>query len=200
MITKSKLISLKLAVFTLGLSPLLYLFYRLVNNRLGANPIEFALRALGEYALVFLVITLSITPLRVILKKPWLLSLRRMLGLFTFFYASLHLLAYAGWDQGFNLADILKDTAKRPFVFLGVAAWLLLLPLALTSFNRAIRALGARRWQALHRLVYLIAVLAPLHFIWLRLSKNNLLQPALYAAVLAGLLAWRVWYKLRTAR
>ena len=125
---------------------------------------------------------------------------RRMLGLFTYFYVVLHFLAYSGFDQGFDLGEIGKDIAKRPFILVGFAAFVLLTPLAATSFNRAVKALGARRWQALHRLVYAIAVLGILHFFWMRAAKNNFAEVAVYAAILAVLLGWRVQQWLRRTR
>lgn len=140
-----------------------------------------------------LCLVLAVTPLRVLLKLPALARLRRMLGLYVFFYAVLHMLCYAWLDMGFELDDIARDIAKRPFILVGFTAFVLLTPLAATSWNRAIRALGAARWQALHRLVYAVAVLAVLHFFWMRAGKNNFAEVQVYAAVLGTLLGWRLW-------
>jgi sulfoxide reductase heme-binding subunit YedZ len=154
-------------------------------------------RSLGDWTLRFLVLVLAITPLRVSLGWPALLRLRRMVGLFVFFYACMHLLAYAWFDMEFDVAGIAADVIKRPFILVGFLSWLLLLPLAATSFNRAIRTLGARRWQLLHRAVYVIAGLAVLHFFWMRAGKNNFAEVAVYAAILGSLLAWRLWRRLK---
>ena len=135
---------------------------------------------------------LAITPLRSVLGLTALARLRRMAGLFVYFYVVLHLLAYAWFDMGFELADIARDIAKRPFILVGFSAFVLLTPLALTSFNRAIKAIGGKRWQALHRLVYAVAGLALLHFFWMRAGKNNFAEVAVYALILGTLLGWRV--------
>jgi sulfoxide reductase heme-binding subunit YedZ len=128
---------------------------------------------------------------------PALARLRRMLGLFVYFYVVLHLLSYSWFDMGFEVPDIAKDIAKRPFILVGFTAFLLLTPLAATSFNRAIRALGAARWQKLHKAVYAVAVLAILHFFWMRAGKNNFAEVAVYAAILAVLLGWRLLRRIR---
>ena len=135
---------------------------------------------------------LAITPLRTVLCLTALARLRRMAGLFVYFYVVLHLLAYAWFDMGFEVADIARDIAKRPFILVGFSAFVLLTPLALTSFNRAIKALGGKRWQAMHRLVYAVAGLALLHFFWMRAGKNNFAEVAVYALILGILLGWRV--------
>ncbi len=163
------------------------------DNTLGVNPIETIIRRMGEMALIFLCATLAITPLRRWLNVPQLLTLRRALGVTTFAYATLHLIAYSAWDQGFDVVEILKDTAKRPFIFVGMAAWLLMLPLALTSFNAAIKFMGGKRWQSLHKAVYAVALLAPLHFWWMKAGKQDFARPALYGGILLFLLTWRVW-------
>jgi methionine sulfoxide reductase heme-binding subunit len=139
--------------------------------------------------------TLAITPLRVIAGLPELLRIRRMLGLFVYFYASIHLLSYSWLDMGFEWLDIAADIAKRPFILVGFTAFVLLTPLAATSFNRAIRSLGTRRWQMLHRVVYGIVILAVLHFYWMRAGKSNFAEVIVYGAILAALLLWRVWNK-----
>ena len=135
--------------------------------------------------------TLAVTPLRVITGTPSLARFRRMLGLFVYFYAFMHLLSYSWFDMGFDLPDIAKDIAKRPFILVGFAGFVLLTPLAATSFNRAVKAMGAKRWQSLHRLVYAIAGLGILHFFWMRAGKNNFAEVAVYAAILTVLLGWR---------
>lgn len=179
-------------VFLLCLLPLAYLVWAAISNSLGANPAEALIRSLGDWSLRALCLTLAITPLRQGLNLPALARFRRMLGLFTFFYATLHLLSYAWLDMGLVPADIAKDIAKRPFILMGFTAWALLLPLAATSFNRAIKALGAKRWQTLHKAVYAIALIAIMHFIWMRAGKQNFGEPAIYGAILAALLGWRV--------
>ncbi|MDT9000595.1 protein-methionine-sulfoxide reductase heme-binding subunit MsrQ [Paucibacter sp. APW11] len=180
--------------------PLLYLIWAATQDQLGANPAEALIRRLGDWALRGLCLTLSITPLRFISKQPALLRFRRMLGLFSFAYGSLHLAAYAWLDMGLEFADIAHDIAKRPFILMGFAAWALMLPLAATSFNRAIKALGGKRWQWLHKLVYAVIVIALLHFIWMRAGKNNFAEPAVYGAVIALLLGWRLLTAIRQRR
>jgi sulfoxide reductase heme-binding subunit YedZ len=187
----------KPALFLAGLLPFAWLFYGALANQLGANPAEFLIRALGDWTLRFLCLTLAVTPLRTITGQPALLRFRRMLGLFTYIYACVHLLGYAWFDMGFEADEIARDIAKRPFILVGFAGWVLLTPLAATSFNRAIRALGVARWQALHRAIYGIAGLAILHFFWMRAAKHNFNEVAVYAAILAVLLGWRVWHRFR---
>jgi methionine sulfoxide reductase heme-binding subunit len=189
--------AVKPAVFVLCLLPLAWLVWAVVADRLGANPAEALIRSLGDWALRALVLVLAVTPVRVVLGVPSLARLRRMLGLFVFFYASLHWLTYVWLDQGFDWAAVLADVPKRPFILVGTLAWLLLLALAATSFNRAIRTLGSARWQMLHRGVYVVAGLAILHFFWMRASKNNFGEVAVYAALLAVLLGWRLWRRWR---
>jgi sulfoxide reductase heme-binding subunit YedZ len=179
-------------VFVLSLLPFAWLFYGALTNNLGANPAEHLIRATGDWTLRFLCLTLAVTPVRVIARLPTLQRFRRMLGLFTYFYVVIHLLGYSWFDQAFDVAEIAKDIAKRPFILVGFAGFLLLTPLAATSFNRAVKAMGAKRWQALHKLVYVIALLGILHFFWMRSAKNNFAEVALYAAILAVLLGWRV--------
>lgn len=179
--------------FGLCLLPAVWLFWAAATDQLGANPAEALIRSLGDWTLRALVLVLLITPLRVTTGWPQLARFRRMVGLFVFFYASLHWLSYAWFDMGWVRADIVADVPKRPFILVGTLAWLLLLALALTSFNRAIRALGAARWQALHRAVYAVAVLAVLHFFWMRAGKQDFAEVAVYAALLGSLLGWRAW-------
>jgi sulfoxide reductase heme-binding subunit YedZ len=188
----------KPVLFTVALLPFAWLLYGAVTDNLGANPQEHLIRSLGDWSLRFLCITLAVTPLRVVTGTPVLARFRRMLGLFTYFYVAMHLLAYSVFDKELVWADIAKDIAKRPFILVGFTAFLLLTPLALTSFNRAVKVMGAKRWQALHKTVYAIAGLAILHFFWMRAGKNNFAEVAVYAAILATLLGWRVMNWLKT--
>lgn len=189
--------TVKPAVFVLCLLPFAGLLYGAVAGTLGANPAEHLIRATGDWTLRLLCVALAVTPLRVMAGLPVLARWRRMLGLFVFFYAVLHLLCYAWFDMGFELGDIAADIGKRPFILVGFAAFVGLSLLAATSFNRAVRALGGKRWQALHRGVYLIAGLALLHFLWMRAGKRGFGEVAVYAAIVAALLAWRLWHRLR---
>jgi methionine sulfoxide reductase heme-binding subunit len=182
------------------LLPCAWLVYAAAADQLGANPAEALLRSTGDWTLRFLCLVLAVTPLRALAGLPQLVRFRRMLGLFVYFYALLHLLCYSWFDMGFDVDEIALDIAKRPFILVGFSAFLLLTPLAATSFNRAIRWLGASRWLALHRLVYGVAVLGVLHFFWMRASKNNLAEVAVYAGILGGLLGWRLWNFLKKKR
>jgi sulfoxide reductase heme-binding subunit YedZ len=186
------------AVLVLGLLPLAWLGGQIWQDQLGANPAEALIRATGDWTLRSLCVVLAVTPLRQLLAWPELVRFRRMLGLLTFAYACLHLLCYAWFDMGFEWGDIVQDIAKRPFILLGFSAFLILLALASTSFNRAIRQLGARRWQALHRAVYAVAVLAILHFWWMRAGKQNFAEVLVYAAILISLLGWRLARRMRS--
>ena len=190
----------KPVVFVASLLPFAWLLYGAFTNNLGANPAEHLIRATGDWTLRFLCLTLAVTPLRVIAATPALARFRRMLGLFVYFYVVLHLLSYSWFDMGFDVGDIIKDIIKRPFILVGFAAFLLLTPLAGTSFNRAVKAMGAKRWQALHKLVYVIAGLGVLHFFWMRSGKNDFAEVAVYAAILAALLGWRFVRYLRGRR
>ncbi|WP_371434864.1 sulfite oxidase heme-binding subunit YedZ [Polaromonas sp.] len=193
-------------LFLICLLPFAWLAWNVVQaqmgnaNVLGANPAEHLIRATGDWTLRFICIVLAVTPLRVISNTPTLARFRRMLGLFAYFYVVLHLLSYSWFDMGFDAADIAKDIAKRPFILVGFSAFLLLTPLAATSFNAAIKAMGAKRWQALHKLVYLIAGLGLLHFFWMRAAKNNFAEVFVYAAIIVVLLGWRVMQYLRKKR
>ena len=187
-------------VLLVGLLPFAWLVGLTFLDQLGANPTEFLTRATGDWTLRSLCGVLAVTPLRTMLGWPELARFRRMLGLLTYFYAVLHLACYALFDMGLDLAEIVTDIPKRPFILVGFAAWLLLSAMALTSFNRAIRGLGAKRWQMLHRSVYAVAVLAVLHFAWMRAGKNNFDEVFVYAAVLALLLAWRLGRWVRQAK
>ena len=182
----------KPVVFVAALLPFAWLFYGALTGGLGANPAEYLIRATGDWTLRFLCLALAVTPLRVWAGLPLLLRFRRMLGLFVYFYVLLHLVSYSWFDMGFDVPEIARDIAKRPFILVGFLAFLLLTPLALTSFNRSVRALGVRRWQALHKLVYLVAGLALLHFFWMRSGKNDFAEVAVYGAILGGLLGWRL--------
>jgi sulfoxide reductase heme-binding subunit YedZ len=184
-------------LFTVALVPLAWLLYAAAADRLGANPAEALIRSTGDWTLRALCLTLAVTPLRQWTGWTALLRLRRMLGLFTFFYGLLHFSAYAWLDQGFEIGKILADIGKRPFILVGSAALLGMLPLAATSFDRAIRALGGRRWRALHRIVYGVALLALLHFFWMRAGKQDFAEVAVYALIIGVLLGWRLWVRWR---
>ncbi|MDE2080202.1 MAG: sulfoxide reductase heme-binding subunit YedZ [Burkholderiales bacterium] len=186
-------------LFATAMGPFAALVYGAFADALGPNPAEALIHRTGDWTLRLLCLTLAVTPLRQLSGWHALARLRRMLGLFTAFYGTLHFLSYAWLDKGFVLADIVRDVAKRPFILVGTAALLLMLPLAATSFNRAIKALGAARWQALHRLVYAVALLGLLHFFWMRAAKNHFSDWSVYAAVMALLLGWRLWRRLRPA-
>ena len=187
-------------LFLAALGPFAWLLYGAFANALGPNPAEALIRSTGDWTLRFLCLTLAVTPLRQWTGQPALARFRRMLGLFTFFYVVLHFLAYAWLDMGFDPQAIARDIPKRPFALVGFTALLLMLPLAATSFNRAIKALGAKRWQALHRAVYAIAGLGLLHFFWMRAAKNNFAEVAVYAAIIGLLLGWRLWRRAAEAR
>jgi sulfoxide reductase heme-binding subunit YedZ len=180
------------ALLALGLLPLAWLVWRTLSDQLGANPAETLIRATGDWTLRGLCLTLAVTPLRVQLGWPELARFRRLLGLLTFGYASLHLVCYGWFDMGLDWPDILRDIPKRPFVLVGSLAFVLLTLMAATSWNGAIRRLGARRWQALHRSVYAVAMLAVLHFWWMRAGKNNFGEVWVYGLILAALLGWRL--------
>jgi methionine sulfoxide reductase heme-binding subunit len=191
---------LKAIVFVVALVPLA----RLVTGVfffpewLGANPAEFITRSTGDWTLRFLLITLAVTPLRKMFGWHSLASFRRMLGLYAFFYGVVHLSSYVAFDHVFDVMEILKDIVKRPFITVGFTALVLLIPLAITSTNRMVQRLGAKRWLALHRLVYVIAPLGVLHFWWM--VKRDVTEPAIYAAILAALLGYRVWAKRKDGR
>jgi sulfoxide reductase heme-binding subunit YedZ len=195
----------KAIVFVLCLLPFAWLLRGAIlsvigTNVLGANPAETLIRATGDWTLRFLCITLAVTPLRKLLKQPMFARFRRMLGLFTFFYGCVHFLCYSWLDMGLVVDDIVRDIVKRPFILVGTSALLLMLPLAATSFNRAIKALGPARWQALHRAVYAVALLGLLHFFWMRSAKSNYAEVSVYAVIIAMLLGWRVIEAVRSRR
>lgn len=189
---------IKAVIFAASLIPLARLAWLGLHRGLGANPIEYITHSTGWWALAFLMITLSVTPLRRLANQPWLLRLRRMLGLFAFFYASLHFTTYIWLDQFFELKEIVKDVVKRPFITFGFAAFVLLIPLAATSTSAMVRRLGAKRWQNLHRLVYLIGALGVIHFWWL--VKKDTTEPFIFALLLAALLIIRLLYLWRQQR
>ncbi len=184
------------ALLALGLIPLAWLVWRTASDQLGANPAETLIRTTGDWTLRGLCLTLAVTPLRVQLGWPELARFRRLLGLLTFGYASLHLVCYAWFDMGLDWPDILHDIPKRPFVLVGSLAFVLLTLMAATSWNGAIRRLGAQRWQALHRSVYAVAVLAVLHFWWMRAGKNDFNEVWVYGLILAALVGWRLWRRM----
>lgn len=190
---------LKALIFVVALWPLARLVFALLYlpESLGANPAEFITRSAGDWTLRFLLITLAVTPLRVLTGWNWALRFRRMLGLFAFFYGVVHLSSYVAFDHVFAMAEIARDVLKRPFIAVGFTALALMIPLALTSTNAMVRRLGARRWIALHRLVYVIGPLGVLHFWWM--VKRDVTEPALYGLILALLLGFRVVVKLRSA-
>jgi len=189
---------IKVAVFVACLIPLARLAWLGFHNRLGANPIEYITHSTGWWTLALLLITLSVTPLRRLLNLPWLLRLRRTLGLFAFFYVSLHFTTYIWLDQFFDWTEIVKDIGKRPFITVGFSAFVLLIPLAATSTNAMVKRLGAGRWQLLHRLVYAIAILGVVHFWWL--VKKDITEPFTFAWLLALLLIIRLLYLLKQQR
>ena len=179
----------KALVFVVCLAPFFSLVWRALHGGLGANPIEFITHATGDWTLRFLVFTLSITPLRKILKLPELIRFRRMLGLFAFFYATLHFSTYIVFDKFFDLAEMWKDIAKRKYITVGFTAFVLLIPLAITSTAGWVRRLGGKRWQTLHRAIYISAVLGVIHYYWS--VKSAVIKPLMYGAIVAILLLWR---------
>jgi sulfoxide reductase heme-binding subunit YedZ len=185
---------MKVLVFALCLSPALLLVRKGFNGGLGANPIEFITHATGDWTLRFLAITLAVTPLRKVLRVPELVRFRRMFGLFAFFYGSLHFMTYLWLDKFFSWGEIAKDVVKRPFITAGFTAFVLLIPLAVTSTAGWIRRLGGKRWQMIHRLIYVSAVAGVVHYYWL--VKSDITLPLFYGAIVALLLAYRAAIKL----
>ena len=188
----------KWALIVLGMLPLARLVAGYFTDQLGANPIELITRSTGTWTLVGLAVTLSITPLRKLLNWPWLIRLRRTAGLLAFFYVCLHFTTYIWFDRFFDVQDIIKDVIKRPFITVGFAAFLLFIPLAVTSNNTIIKKLGAKLWQRIHYLVYVIAILGVVHYWWL--VKKDLTQPIIYACVFAVLFALRIMWKLKASK
>jgi len=188
---------LKPVVFLACLAPLGWLVWRGLHDALGANPIEAITHSTGDCTLTFLLITLSVTPLRKLTRQYWLINFRRMLGLFAFFYGTLHLMTWVGLDKFFDVHEMLADVAKRRFITAGMTAYALMIPLALTSTKWSIRKLGGKRWQALHRLIYFSAAAGVIHYIWL--VKADLKKPLEYAAVLTALMLYRVVARFRSS-
>jgi sulfoxide reductase heme-binding subunit YedZ len=196
-LTNRQLQLLKITVFLLAALPFLRLVFAVYREDLGANPLEFITRNTGDWTLYFLCITLALTPLRKLLQWHWLIRLRRMLGLYSFFYASLHFLTFLWFDHFFDLSDMWHDLVKRPFITVGFVAFALLLPLAITSNNAMIKRLGGKQWQLLHRLIYVIVPLGVLHYFWMKAGKNLLLQPLLFAALVSVLLGVRLYWRFQ---
>jgi len=190
----------KVLVFVACLAPLFWVCWRAYNQNLTANPIEYITHFTGDWTLRFLVITLAVTPLRKLLALPDLIRFRRMVGLYAFFYGFLHFITYIWLDKFFDLAEMLKDVVKRPYITAGFTAFLAMLPLAVTSTTGWIRRMGGKRWQMLHRLVYLSAVAGVIHYYWL--VKSDIRQPALYGVLVGILLGYRaiVWARNRSPR
>ncbi|HYD78215.1 MAG TPA: protein-methionine-sulfoxide reductase heme-binding subunit MsrQ [Paucimonas sp.] len=187
--------AIKTLLFIAALMPFARLVVFAVSGDLGANPIEFITRNTGDWTLYFLCITLAVTPLRRFTGWNWLIKLRRMLGLFAFFYATLHFTTFLWFDHFFDLQAMWKDILKRPFITVGFASFVLLIPLAATSTNAMVRRLGAKRWQWLHRTIYLIAPLGILHYWWMKAGKHDLSQPILFGVIVAGLLLLRLYWR-----
>lgn len=192
--------AIKLAVFIAALLPLARLVWFGFADRLGANPIEFITRSTGDWTLYMLCLTLAVTPLRRLLQWPWLIRLRRMLGLFCFFYAVLHFTTFLWFDHFFDVAEMWRDVLKRPFIAVGFTAFVLLIPLAATSTNAMVRRLGGKRWQWLHRLIYLIAPLGILHFWWMKAGKNDFAEPLLFGIIVAILLGVRLYWRFARSK
>lgn len=186
----------KPVIFLACLAPLAALAWKAYSGNLGANPIEVITHATGDWTIRFLLITLSVTPLRKLTRQPWLIRFRRMFGLFAFFYGVLHFLTYIWLDKFFNFHEMLTDIAKRRFITVGFTGFLLLIPLALTSTAGWIRRLGGKRWQMLHRLIYFSAIAGVIHYLWL--VKADIRKPLQYAAILALLLGYRIFVWLQS--
>ena len=188
-----QLTAIKTSAFMLALAPFFALAYLVAAGKL-VEPLQYITRNTGSWTLYFLCITLAVTPLRRLTGWNWLLKLRRMMGLYAFFYALLHFTTFLWFDHFFDVQAMLKDVAKRPFITVGFTAFVLLLPLAATSTNAMVRRLGGKRWQALHRLVYVIAPLGILHFWWMRAGKHDFNKPILFGLIVLALLGIRVWW------
>ena len=196
-LSERAIVAIKATLFLAALLPLAYLAAGALffPEWLGANPAEHITRSTGDWTLRLLLLTLAVTPLRRLAGWAWLLRIRRMLGLFAFFYAVMHLSSYVSFDHVFDAGAIFNDILKRPFITVGFISLVLLIPLAVTSTNGMVRRLGAKRWQKLHRLVYVIAPLGVLHFWWM--VKRDLTEPIIYAIVLALLLGYRIQARMR---
>jgi len=200
MLSPKQLRVMKIAVWLVALVPFLRIVFLGATDQFGANPLEFVTRSTGTWTLVLLCCTLAITPLRRITGMNWLIRIRRMLGLYTFFYGTIHFLIWLLVDRGLDPASMLKDIVKRPFITVGFAAFVLMIPLAATSTNAMVKRLGGKRWQWLHRLVYVTGVLGILHYWWHKSGKHDFAEVSIYAAVMAVLLGLRVWWAWRGAR
>lgn len=192
--------AIKVAVFIAALLPLARLIWLGFADQLSANPIEFITRSTGDWTLYMLCLTLAVTPVRRLLQWPWLIRLRRMLGLFCFFYAVLHFTTFLWFDHFFDLGEMWRDVLRRPFIAVGFTAFVLLIPLAATSSNAMVRRLGGKRWQWLHRLIYLIAPLGILHFWWMKAGKNDFAEPLLLGGIVVILLGLRLYWRLMQNR
>ena len=191
----------KVTIFMAALIPLLRLGWKALHGGLGANPIEVITHSTGDWTLIFILTTLSVTPLRRLTRQYWLIGVRRMVGLFAFFYGTLHFLTYIWLDKFFDIHEMTKDIVKRPFITVGFSAFVLMVPLAATSTARSIRRLGGKNWQRLHRLIYLTGILGVIHYLWL--VKANKHKPYEYGIVLSILLLYRVavwWSEKRKQR
>lgn len=190
----------KIAIFLAALIPLGRLGWKALHGGLGANPIEFITHSTGDWTLILVLTTLSITPLRRLTRQYWLIAVRRMIGLFAFFYGTLHFLTYIWLDKFFDVHEMVKDIAKRPFITVGFSAFVLMIPLALTSTAASVRRLGGKNWQRLHRLIYLTGILGVVHYLWLVKADRH--KPLEYGAALALLLLYRVlaWASERRKR
>jgi len=190
--------AVKAVIFVLGLIPVAKMAYLTFSGQL-VEPLEHITRGTGDWTLYFLCITLAVTPLRRLSGINWIVKLRREVGLFSFFYAFLHFMTFLWFDHFFDVAEMWKDVVKRPFITVGFIAFVLLIPLAATSTNAMIRKLGGKRWQWLHRLIYIIAPLGILHFWWMKAAKHNFQQPIIFGTIVAVLLAMRVYWKMTKA-
>lgn len=194
--TQKQVKLLKAGLFIVASLPFLRLVVATFTDGLGANPVEFITRNTGDWTLYFLCIVLAVTPLRRLTNWAWLAKFRRMIGLFVFFYGLLHFITFLWFDHGFDVSSMFKDVVKRPFITVGFIAFVLLIPLAATSFNAVIKRMGGKNWQRLHRSIYLIALLGILHFWWMKAAKNNFEQPLIFGTIVAVLLAMRVYWSL----
>lgn len=195
LLTNKQVSRFKIVLFILALLPFIRLVSFVFLDKLGANPVEFITRNTGDWTLYFLCLTLAITPLRKLLHMPWLLRCRRMLGVYAFFYAFLHFMTFLWFDHFFDVAEMWKDVIKRPFITVGFIAFVLLIPLAATSTNGMIKRLGGKRWQWLHRLIYVIVPLGVLHYFWMKAGKHDFSQPVLFGIIVAALLMIRLWWR-----
>ncbi len=196
-LTARRLRWVKGSLFVLATLPFVRLFIAAFTDQLGANPFEFITRNTGDWTLYLLCGALAVTPIRKLTGLVWLARLRRMVGLFGFFYVALHFTTFLWFDHAFDLTEMWRDVIKRPFITVGFAAFVLLIPLALTSTNAMVKRIGSQRWQWLHRLVYVILPLGVLHFWWMKAAKHNLAQPMAFAIGVAALLALRLYWKFR---